>query len=191
MNLQPFAIKYAIDLHNTTPKENGLSLLEVFSGYKSSFDFSKFYTFTSPKYILELILQSENKIPCWNSHLKLGIYLGKSVEYARNVSLILDLISNFVSPPFHKVHDDNFTLFLHKRVHILLSNWSKLFNFKDKIPDNVQVNTLLIAPISNERGPCLLFSIRLLEMRCFYFVISILSNQLALYSVPSSYKPEY
>ena len=56
MNLWPFAIMHAINLHDITPKENGLSPLEVFLGYESSFDFSKFYTFGSPTYILELTL---------------------------------------------------------------------------------------------------------------------------------------
>ena len=62
----------------------------------------------------------------------------------------MDPITNFVSPQFHTVHDDNFTSVLRKRVDILPPDWNKLFNYNDKIPDDILVNTPLTATMSNE-----------------------------------------
>ena len=95
-------------MHNTTPGNSRLSPLEIFSAIKSSFNFTKFHTFRSPVSIVELTLQVGIKIPCWQSRLKLGIYLRKSSEYTGNVSLVFNPITNFVS-----------TLVLRKRVNIL------------------------------------------------------------------------
>ena len=65
INLWPFVVKHAINLHNATQGNSGLSPLELFSGFKSSFDLTKFHTFGSPVYILEPPLQAGNKILHW------------------------------------------------------------------------------------------------------------------------------
>ena len=149
-HLWPFAIKHAIDLHNATPNNSGLSPMELFTGLKSSFDFSKFHTFGSPAYVLEPTLQSGHKIPRWNPRSKLGVYLGKSAEHAGNVSLILDPSTSYVSPQFHVVHDDDFTSVLRKRVDILPPDWDKLFKYYDKTNDDDLINTPLTATMINE-----------------------------------------
>ena len=120
----------------------------------------KFHIFGSPTYVLELTLQSGNKIPWWNSHSKLGIYLGKSSEHAGNVSLILDLITNYVSPQFHTVYDDNFTSVLRQRVNILPPDWNKLFKHNNKITDDILINTSLTATISNEEDNVLKVTVK-------------------------------
>ena len=118
-NLQPFIVKHTIDLHNMILNESRLSLLEIFMGLKSSFNFNKFYTFGSPVFVLELTLQQEHKISCQKLCSKLGVCVGKSHKYAGNISLVLDPLTSFVSPQFHLVHDDEFTSLLSKRIDIL------------------------------------------------------------------------
>ena len=64
--------------------------------------------------------------------------------------MILDPISNYVSPQFHTVHDDDFTSVLRERVDILPPDWDQLFKTNDKVPDDVLVNTPLTATMKNE-----------------------------------------
>ena len=118
-HLWPFTIKHAIDLHNATLNHSSLSPIEIFTGLKTSFDFTKFHTFGSPTYVLEPTLQARHKLPRWNPRSKVGVYLGKSNEHAGNISLILDPITNFVSLQFYIVHDNDFTSVLRKRINIL------------------------------------------------------------------------
>ena len=80
----------------------------------------------------------------------MDIYLGKSTEHAENISLILDTITNFVSPQFYALHDDDFTFVLRKRVDILPLDWNLLFKCNHKVPDDVLVNTSLRATMTNE-----------------------------------------
>ena len=149
-NLWPFAIKHAIDLHNATPGNSGLSPIEIFTGLKTSFDFTKFHTFGSPAYVLEPTLQAGHKLPRWNPRSKVGVHLGKSSEHAGNVSLILDPTTNFASAQFHIVHDDDFTSVLRKRTDILPPDWRNLFKHYDEASEDDLLNTPLIATMSNE-----------------------------------------
>ena len=108
----------------------------MFTGFKSSFDHAKFHTFGSLAYVLEPVLQSWNKITRWNPRSKVGACVGKSSEHAGNMSLIFDPITNFVSPQFHIVHDDEFTSALRNRIYLLPPKWSNLFKHYDKVSDN-------------------------------------------------------
>ena len=118
--------------------------MEIFTGFKSTFDFSKFHTFGSPAYVLVPILQTGNKIPRSDPRSKLGVCLGKNTEHIGNDSLTLDPITGFVSPQF------DFTSILRKRIDILSPNWDKLFKHYDKTNDDDLLNTLLTAAITNE-----------------------------------------
>ena len=62
--LMTLVMKHAIDLHNATLGNSGLSRIEeIFAGLKNSFDFAKFHAFDSPAVVLEQSLQSANKTP--------------------------------------------------------------------------------------------------------------------------------
>ena len=87
-SLWPFEIKYAIDLHNATTGHINLSTLEIFSGLKYAFDFTKFHTFGSLTYVLEPALQNGNKTPRLNARCKVRFYLGKSAEHAGTLHLM-------------------------------------------------------------------------------------------------------
>jgi hypothetical protein len=49
-------------------------------------------------------------IPKWEPHARMGIYVGRSPAHASNVALILDPRTGHVSPQFHAVFNDDFTM---------------------------------------------------------------------------------
>ena len=80
----------------------------------------------------------------------MGVCLGKSPEHTGNVSLVLDLVTNFVSPQFYLVHDDDFTSVLRKKVVMLPPDWNTLFKTNDKISPDELINAPLEAVIDSE-----------------------------------------
>ena len=126
--------------------------LELFSDFKSSFDFAKFCTFESQVSILEPTLQAGNKIPHWQPQSKLGIYLGKSPEYTGNVLLVYNSITNFVSLQFYLVHDSNFASVMCKRVNILPLDSNILLKTLNKVPEDELINVPLEVTMYSERN---------------------------------------
>ena len=53
--------------------------------------------------------QDGNKVPHWDSRVRIGAYVGHSPRHAGNVALILDLATGHVSLQFHVVFDDSFS----------------------------------------------------------------------------------
>jgi hypothetical protein len=49
-------------------------------------------------------------IPKWEPHARMGIYVGCSPACASNVALILNPRTGHVSPQFHIVFDEDFTM---------------------------------------------------------------------------------
>jgi hypothetical protein len=65
-DLWPFALKLAVDIHNSTPGISGLSPDEIFSGNKSTKSkFKDFHSFGCPVFVLEASLQGGHRIPKW------------------------------------------------------------------------------------------------------------------------------
>ena len=94
------------------------------------------------------------------SRSKVGIYLGKSLEHARNASLILDPTTNFISPQFRAVHINDFASVLRKRVDVLTPDWNKLFKFYDKVTEDDLINSLLQVTLESERDKLLKVKVR-------------------------------
>ena len=59
----PFAVHYAIEILNNTPKLSDFTLKEIFTGIKGERNFKHYYTFRSPAYVLHPSLQAGRKIP--------------------------------------------------------------------------------------------------------------------------------
>ena len=53
-------------------------------------------------------LQNNNPYHKWKERANVGVYLGKSPNHDRNVSLVLNLNTGLVSPQFHVKHDPSF-----------------------------------------------------------------------------------
>jgi hypothetical protein len=60
-----FVISYAVQIHNTTPLDCGLTQEEIFTGQKGRGKMDTFHTFGCPSYVLNPALQGEHNIPKW------------------------------------------------------------------------------------------------------------------------------
>jgi hypothetical protein len=98
----PYALGNTVLLHNSLPVlENGTSRLELFSSICVSSNMKHVHTFGCPVFALQIALASGNQLPCWSSRARLGLNLGPSSMHARNVYLVLNLITGCVSPQYH------------------------------------------------------------------------------------------
>eukprot|EP00804_Cyclotella_cryptica_P030778 CCRYP_015040-RA/>CCRYP_015040-RA protein AED:0.35 eAED:0.40 QI:0/0/0/1/0.5/0.33/3/0/442 len=101
LDLWPFAVSYAIWVHNRLPPHGyGLSPMELWSKVKSTHsDISRAHVFGCPVYVLHPALQDGKKIPKWNNRARQGIFVGFSSEHS----------SMCVSPQYHVIFDDGFS----------------------------------------------------------------------------------
>jgi hypothetical protein len=63
--LWPYALRLAVDLHNSTPTNSGFTPKEIFTGLKGRNSLPDFHPFGCPIFILEPSLQQGHKIPRW------------------------------------------------------------------------------------------------------------------------------
>jgi transposase InsO family protein len=76
-DLWPFALKLAVDIHNSAPTISGLSPDEIFSGHKSTKNrFRDYHPFGCPVFVLEASLQDGHRIAKGKPRSRMGIYLG-------------------------------------------------------------------------------------------------------------------
>ena len=128
LNLWPYAVRTANHLMATLPdKDDGSCPLERFASTTVSPRLKANHTFGCPIYALHNRLQSDGRIPKWNSRARLGVYLGPSPRHASSVSLVLNLNTGLVSPQFHVQHDDFFETVRPTAGHGLTSSlWQQL-----------------------------------------------------------------
>ncbi|GFH52929.1 hypothetical protein CTEN210_09405 [Chaetoceros tenuissimus] len=110
-NLWPYAVREANNAINHTPnmKDNDKrSPYQIFTDTKVNVNPKHFKPFGCPVYILENELQQNKPYHKWKQRSKVGIYLGKSEQHGRNVSLVLNRTTGLVSPAFHVKHDSSF-----------------------------------------------------------------------------------
>jgi len=109
-NLWPLAMKYAVYLHNNTPRpRTGLTPNEMFSGSLHSYSpILNAHPWGSPVYVLAPRLQDGQKLPRWEPRSRQGQFMGVSPLHASTVSLIRNLRTNRLSPQFHCIHDNYF-----------------------------------------------------------------------------------
>ena len=98
VELWTMALRYAVDIHNATPSENGLSPEDIFTGQKLDSRLQDFHTFGSPVFVLHPILANGKQLPKWKPRSRMGMYLGSSPHHARTVPLVLNLRSGLVLP---------------------------------------------------------------------------------------------
>ena len=107
LNLWPYAICNAAEIRNSLPSSNsGRSPLEMYSKSSVGTNFKDLHTLFCPVYQLNSDLASGKKIQHWEPRSRLGINLGCSPRHARNVNLVLNPSTGFVSPQFHVAYDD-------------------------------------------------------------------------------------
>jgi len=108
-SLWPYAIRNAVLLRNSLPVlEDRTSRLELFSSIRVGCNMKHVHTFACPVFALANALTSGKSLPRWSPCARLGLNLGPSPIHARNVCLVLNLITGCVSPPYHCRFDDFF-----------------------------------------------------------------------------------
>jgi len=128
LDLWPFALHMATDIHNATPGPSGLSPEEIFTQQKSCPDrLLDFHTFGCPVFVLEPSLQQGHKIPKWQPRARQAIYLGHSPRHAQTVPIVLNINTGLCSPQYHVVFDDYFTTMQSRTTNQLPPEWDTLF----------------------------------------------------------------
>ena len=111
-SLWPYAILMANDTLNQTPNmsdETKRSPLQTFSNTEVQVNSKHWAPFGCPAYVLVGELQNQKRIyNKWDYRSKVGIYLGRSPNYGRNIALILNRDTGLVSPQFHVKFDPTF-----------------------------------------------------------------------------------
>ncbi len=111
--LWPYALHNAMLLHNSLPVlEDGTSRLELFSSIRVGCNMKHVHTFGCPVFAVQNALASGNQLP---PRARLGLNLRPSPMHARNVYLVLNLITGCVSPQYHCHFDDFFETTCHGR----------------------------------------------------------------------------
>jgi hypothetical protein len=88
--------------------EDGTSRLELFSSVQVEGNMKHMHTFGCPVFTLQNALASGNTLPRWSPHDRLSLNLGPIPNHARNVYLVLNLITGCASPQYHCTFDDFF-----------------------------------------------------------------------------------
>jgi len=126
-HLWPYAINMAADVHNHLPaagEEN--TPMERFSSSKIHPSLKHFHHFGCPVYVLNSKMASGKKMPKWEDRTRVAIYLGKSPNHARSVSLVLSLTTGMISPQYHCQFDDLFETVSSKGVmNVPASQWQE------------------------------------------------------------------
>ena len=92
-NLWPFAIDYAVYMHNHLSISNmRISPAEKFTTtvFPNYNHLTRAHTFGCLVYILDPRLQDSKKVPTWSMRSRRGIYLGVSTQHSSTVHLILN-----------------------------------------------------------------------------------------------------
>ena len=111
-NLWPFAVALADwNRNNLRKRSNGLTSLETIHDIHDHIGekLKHSHPFGCPAFVLAAPLQDGNKIPKWDSRVRIGAYIGRSPRHAGNVAMILNPTTGHVSPQFHVVFDDSFS----------------------------------------------------------------------------------
>ena len=131
-HLWPFALRYAAQVNNEVPNEQGESPLSKFSGVPIQANLNHLHAFGCPVYALNSNLASGKTIGNWNRRARLGIYLGPSPRHARSVSLVMNPSNGLVSPQFHISHDEFFET-IDRKFKEPMAPWKTLAGIKGKI----------------------------------------------------------
>ena len=111
-NIWPFAIDYAVYMHNHLPISNmRISPTEHFTStvFPNYNHLTRAHTFGYPVYVLNPRLQDSKKVPKWSMRSRRGIYLGVSKHHSSIVNLVLNPETGVISPQYHCVFDDTFS----------------------------------------------------------------------------------
>ena len=118
-SLWPYALQMANHILNDTihSAKDPPTPLQIFSSSKIQTELKHYAHFGCPAYVLSNAAQSYlSKPPKWDNQARLGVYLGPSPQYARNVALLLSLTTGYISPQFHVRLDIKFETITNQKI---------------------------------------------------------------------------
>ena len=112
IHLWPYAIRMANQAYNNTPLTSHAdkqSPNKIFDSSVVDINQKHWKPFGCPTYVLKSELQGTTGIhPKWDVRTRAGIYLGQSPIHNRNVALVLNINTGYISPQFHVNFDETF-----------------------------------------------------------------------------------
>ena len=90
---------------------------------KVNHTFENSVPFGLPMYVLAQAIQYGGYHHKWKARSRIGIYLGQSPDHARNVILVMDQTTVFVSPQYHVQFNRAFDTVQEKSRGNLYLNW--------------------------------------------------------------------
>ena len=112
IHLWPYAIRMENQAYNAMPLNshtNKQSPNKIFDNSAVDINQKHWKPFGCPTYVLKSELQATTGIhPKWDARTRAGIYLGQSPIHNRNVALVLNIHTGYVSPQFHVKFDETF-----------------------------------------------------------------------------------
>jgi hypothetical protein len=130
LDLWPFAMSYAIWVHNRLPPGGyGSCPLEKWSKQKVTHcEVTRGHVFGCPVYVLDPALQDGKKTPKWDSKARQGIFVRFSEEHSSLAPLVFNPKTQHISPQYHVIFDDKFSTVpsLHSEAQ-RNKTWSELF----------------------------------------------------------------
>ena len=134
IHLWPYALCHTSYLFNHFPRRGKTkSPLEIFSSSHVRPNLQYLHPFGCPVYVLVSQLQNQQKLPCWNSCTRVGVYLGHSPYHTTSVGLALSLHTGLISPQFHCTYDNLFHT--PKLDNYATSKWQELAGFDPNNPE--------------------------------------------------------
>ena len=131
-SLWPYALQYAVYLHNIMPTEDtGLSPVEIWTRTKSNHNaLLHAHAWGCPAYVLSPKLRDGGHLPKWEPRSRRGQFMGFSPIHASSVGMIRNLSTHYVSPQFHVMYDDQFeTVHSHEGNPPPQEVWERLYTF--------------------------------------------------------------
>ena len=112
IHLWPYGLRMANHAYNSTPLHshmNKQSPNKIFDHSVVDINPKHWKPFGCPTYVLKSELQGTSGIhPKWDARSRAGIYLGQSPIHNRNVALVINIHTGYVSPQFHIKFDETF-----------------------------------------------------------------------------------
>ena len=112
IHLWPYALRMANQAYNATPLNahtDKQSPNKIFDNSAVDINPKHWKPFGCPTYVLKSELQGTTGIhPKWDARSRAGIYLGQLPIHNRNVALVLNIHTGYVSPQFHVKFDESF-----------------------------------------------------------------------------------
>ena len=136
------------------PNSDGIAPTDLFPGTQFPRHKLKFvHIYRCPMYVLDPSLQQGKKLPRWQPCSHQGIFVGYSPNHFSDVPLILNPATGHISPHFHVVFDDFFSIVMSDEIP---SFWNELdideCQYTIPLDVDADLNAEWLAPAELEEG---------------------------------------